>query len=118
MPPMMLSNVLLPQPDGPSRQTNSPLRISSETSSSASTRWLGSRPGNSIDTRSTAIAGACVADAWPDAVVAPLAFPPTLTSELHRHELVVIDRARIRQRIEDAEILERLADHFDRHRIP
>src|SRR5262245_29560050 len=118
MPPMMLSSVLLPQPDGPSRQTNSPLRISSETSSSASTRWLGSRPGNSIDTWLTEIAGACAPDVPVDAVAAPLAFPPALTSKLHRHELVVVDRARIWQRIEDAEILERFADHFDRHRIP
>src|SRR5262245_5241087 len=118
MPPMMLSSVLLPQPDGPSRQTNSPLRISSETSSSASTRWLGSRPGNSIDTWLTEIAGACPPDTFVDAVAAPLAFPPALTSELHRHELVVVDRARVRQRVEDAEILERLADHLDRHRVP
>jgi len=34
-PPMMLSSVLLPQPDGPSRHTNSPRLISSETLSSA-----------------------------------------------------------------------------------
>ena len=49
-PPMMLSKVDLPQPDGPSRQTNSPLRISSETSSSASTLCAASRPMKFIDT--------------------------------------------------------------------
>src|SRR5688500_4733719 len=110
MPPMMLSSVLLPQPDGPSRQTNSPLRISTDTSSSASTRWLGSRPGNSIDTWSTTIAGACAPDACAVAFVAPLVLPPSVTSELHRHELVVVDGARVRQRVEDAEVLERPAD--------
>src|SRR6185503_12862836 len=113
MPPMMLSSVLLPQPDGPSRQTNSPLRMPSETSSSASTRWLGSRPGNSIDTWSTEMTGACVPDARADAAVPPPTLPPAVTSELHRHELIVVDRPCVRQRIEDAEVLERLPDHFD-----
>ena len=37
IPPIMASSVLLPQPEGPSRQTNSPWPISSETSSSACT---------------------------------------------------------------------------------
>src|SRR5258705_7591467 len=118
MPPMMPSSVLLPQPEGPSRQTNSPLRISSDTSSSACTRWLGSRPGNTIDTWSIAITGACAPDARADAVVAPPAFPASVTSEFHRYELVVVDRARIRQRFEDAELLERFPDHLDGYRIP
>src|SRR5262245_9473143 len=37
MPAMMRSNVVLPQPDGPSRVTNSPLSTDSETPSTAAT---------------------------------------------------------------------------------
>ena len=37
---MRLSSVLLPQPDAPSRHTNSPGSTSSVTPSSATTRWL------------------------------------------------------------------------------
>jgi hypothetical protein len=50
IPPMMLRSVLLPQPEGPSRQTNSPLRTSIETSSSACTLCAASRPVKVIET--------------------------------------------------------------------
>src|SRR5437016_3220045 len=106
MPPMMLSSVLLPQPEGPSRQTNSPLRISSETSSSACTLCAASRPANVIDTRSTTTGGGA---ARVDTDGAAAARVSAITSELHRNELVVVDCLRLRHEVEDTEVFERIA---------
>src|SRR5258705_2037274 len=108
MPPMMLSSVLLPQPEGPRRQTNSPLRISSETSSSACTLCAASRPANVIDTWSTTTGGDSLRV---DPEGAAAALVSAITSELHRHELVVVDGLRLRHEVQDAEGFQRIADH-------
>src|ERR1700722_16420735 len=57
-PPMMLSNVLLPQPLGPSRQTNSLRRISTSTASRAATWRTGEPPAKLLETPRTLIAHA------------------------------------------------------------
>src|SRR6267142_1236372 len=113
-PPMMLSSVLLPQPDGPSRQTNSLLRISSEMSSSACTLCEASCPEKVIDTWSTAMtvsSRVVLVNAWACCCSA-------VTSQVYRDELVVVNDFRLRDEVEDAELLERIADDVDRHRIP
>src|SRR5215467_12343327 len=115
-PPMMLSSVLLPQPEGPSRQTNSPLRISSETSSSACTLCEASRPGKVIDTWSMAMTPGASSRAV--LVNASACCCSGVTSQVYRDELVVVNRFRLRNEVEDAEVLERIADDIDRHRIP
>src|SRR5215470_16161545 len=112
----MLSSVLLPQPEGPSRQTNSPLRISSETSSSACTLCEASRPPKVIDTWSTAMTPG--ASSWVVLVNASACCGSAVTSQVYRDELVVVNDFRLRDEVEDAELLERIADHVDRHRIP
>src|SRR6187402_3136396 len=114
---MMLSSVDLPQPEGPSRQTNSPRRMSRVMTSSACTRCDASRPGKIIDTCSTAIAAAPAARP-DDAAVVIVASPPAVTSELHWNELVIVDRPGLRDRLQDTELDERLADNVDRGRIP
>src|SRR5712675_2761906 len=58
IPPIWASSVDLPQPEGPSKQTNSPWRMSSDTLSSACTFCDASRPAKTIDTRSIAMAAA------------------------------------------------------------
>src|SRR5215470_239315 len=115
-PPMMLSSVLLPQPEGPSRQTNSPLRISSEMSSSACTLCEASRPPNVIDTWSTAMTPG--ASSRVVLVNASACCCSAVTSQVYRDELVVVNDFRLRDEVEDAEVLERIADDVDRHRIP
>src|SRR5262245_23488936 len=118
-PPMMLSSVLLPQPEGPSRQTNSPLRMSSETSSRARTLCDASRPTKVIETRSTLMAAApdaAASDA--EATGAWIRWLSAVTSDFYRDELVVVDHLRIRDEVEDPKVLERIADHIDRDRIP
>src|SRR5215468_24886 len=121
-PPMMLSSVLLPQPDGPSRQTNSPLRISSETSSSACTLCEASRPAKVIDTWSIAMtASSAMTPGASSRVVlvnASACWCSVVTSQVYRDELVVVNRLRLRNEVEDAELLERVADDVDRDRVP
>ena len=56
-------------------------------------------PANIMETRSTAIAGALrVRMPRPTRLSPPLELPPAITSELHRNELVVVDRLRVRDR--------------------
>src|SRR5215469_13254956 len=50
--------------------------------------------------------------------VPPMSMPTMLTSELHRHELVRVEVLCGRQLGKNPELLERLADHLDRLRIP
>src|SRR4051794_21425745 len=120
IPPMMASSVDLPQPEGPSRQTNSPLRISSDTLSSACTFCDASRPAKTIDTPSIAIAVGAAAFARlasaTDAAAA--AATPAVTSELHRDELIVVDRLGIRDKVEDFEILQGMTDDIKRRHVP
>src|SRR5436190_1984574 len=121
IPPMMLSSVLLPQPEGPSRQTNSPLRMSTETSSSACTLCAASRPVKTIDTWSTAMVGTAAAPAAAsrmDMIAASVRWRSAVTSELHRHELVVVDRLRLRDEVQDSQVLQRFPDDVDGHRVP
>src|SRR3954462_12166857 len=119
MPPICASSVLLPQPEGPSRQTNSPWRIVSETSSSAVTVRAASAPTNVIDTRSIVIMAECAAlDALSRVDRSELVDCSAGTSEFYRHELVVVDHLGVRDEVEDAEILQRIADDVDGFRIP
>src|SRR5882724_625517 len=103
IPPMLASSVDLPQPEGPSRQTNSPLRMSSETLSSAWTFCEASRPAKTIDTRSIAIAVAAAAFVRVASVMDAAAATPAVTSELHRNKLIVVDRPGLRDEVEDFE---------------
>src|ERR1051325_9352780 len=51
--------------------------------------------------------------------VPPISMPTMLkVLELHRHEFVVVERLGVRHVGEDAELLERVADHVDRLRVP
>src|SRR5215216_4236529 len=120
IPPMMASSVLLPQPEGPSRHTNSPWRILSETSSSATTVCEASRPTKVIDTWSIAIIGDAASTA-PSTKVRLGAFARSRSaamSEFYRHELVVVDGLGFGNEIENAQIFQRVPDDFDRLRIP
>src|SRR6266436_2287594 len=106
IPPMLASSVDLPQPEGPSRQTNSPLRISSDTLSSACTFCDASRPAKTFDTRSIAMAVGAVARGGLASVMDAAVATSGATSELHRNKLVVVDGLGIRNEVEDFEILQ------------
>src|SRR5262249_51050749 len=58
-PAMQFSSVVLPQPDGPSRQTNSPSSTCNDTFWSASIRRSGPRPANATPSSEIVILG------WP-----------------------------------------------------
>src|SRR3954471_627310 len=120
IPPMMASSVLLPQPEGPSKHTNSPWRILSETSSSATTVCEASRPTNVIDTRSMAIIGetAPTALSRPGRSGAFTCSRSPATSDFYRRKLVVVDRLRFRDEVENAEVLQRIPNDVDGLRIP
>src|SRR4051812_36316704 len=101
IPPICASSVLLPQPEGPSRQTNSPWPIVSETSSSAVAVRAASAPPNVIETWSILImAGEAAADALSRADLSDLVDCSAGTSEFYRHELVVVDHLGVRDEVE------------------
>src|SRR3954466_6574104 len=110
IPPMMASSVLLPQPEGPSNHTNSPWRIFRETSSSATTVCEASRPRNVIDTWSIAIIAGDTPTALSRAARSGTfaRSRSAATSDFYRHKLVVVDRFRFRDEVENAEVLQRI----------
>src|SRR4051812_44339530 len=121
IPPIMASSVLLPQPEGPSRHTNSPWRIFRETSSRATTVCEASRPTNVIDTLSMAIIGEDAARASSSRADRSGTFAlsrSAATSDFYRDELVVVDRFRFRDEVENAEVLQRIPNDVDGLRIP
>src|SRR5258708_6606838 len=117
IPPIWASSVDLPQPEGPSRQTNSPCRMSSDTLSSACTFCDASRPANTIDTRSIAMAVGTLAGVE-SIMGGATAILSSVTSEFHRHEGVVIDRFGLRHEVEDFEFPQRIADDIEGRHVP
>src|SRR5258708_565570 len=123
IPPMWASSVDLPQPEGPSRQTNSPWRMSSDTLSRAWTFCDASRPAKTIDTRSIAMAVGALA------VLETIIWDgsgrrngksvtSSVTSEFHGDEFVVMDDFRLRNEVEDFKFLQRIADDIEGSHIP
>src|SRR5947207_3122865 len=103
---MMASSVLLPQPEGPSRHTNSPWRMLSDTSSSAITVCEVSRPTKVIDTWSIVIIGEDAAPTALSRAARSGAFTcsrSAATSDFYRDELVVVDGLGVRNEVQNAE---------------
>src|SRR5712671_2039892 len=111
-PPIILSRVLFPQPDGPSRQRNSPRLISSDTWSRASTvceargspyRWVTFATEIATEFSASAALGEGCAK-FTDFLVA--IGPPDASVYSHRHELSVVKRGGCGQDVQDTQILE------------